>query len=325
MIRVGILRGGAHDHYNGSLKSGAHIIRSLPKEVYEPVDIFVDRQGLWHLGGLPVSHDALRRRVDVVWNTLSGYFGEDGKLQTLFEAQGIPYTGSDPLPSAIAMNKKLSKEHFKRLGVKTPRHIFIEGTEEGTLPDPQTVAREVFQQLSPPWIVKPVSGINSEDTVRCNTRTELEEALENMYSKGVESIIEEYVFGKEITVDTIAGFRGQKHYTLLPVEIKTPKGKIFDTEMKTSDLAERIVPGRFSKDESDAIQALARTIHEGLRLGHYSRTDMILTPRGEIYVLETNTMIPMHEESTFVRSLGAVGSSFKEFAEHLLASVLKKK
>ena len=55
MIRVGVLRGGTSKEYEQSLKAGAYVLKRLPKDAYEPLDIYIDREGVWHLGGLPMS------------------------------------------------------------------------------------------------------------------------------------------------------------------------------------------------------------------------------------------------------------------------------
>jgi len=90
MIRVGVLRGGTGTKYDASLATGAYVLKHLPRDLYEPVDIFIDRAGQWHVGGVPVSHDKLQRRIDVVWNALHGFYGEDGKAAQLLENLGIP-------------------------------------------------------------------------------------------------------------------------------------------------------------------------------------------------------------------------------------------
>ena len=51
---VGVLRGGPSSEYEVSLKSGANVLSALNQEKYEPVDIFIDRRGQWHLFGAPV-------------------------------------------------------------------------------------------------------------------------------------------------------------------------------------------------------------------------------------------------------------------------------
>ena len=66
------------------------------------------------LGNLAVIRDA-----EVLFLALHGGRGEDGTIQTLLEMVGVPYTGSGPLGSAMAMDKDMSKRLFRYAGVAT--------------------------------------------------------------------------------------------------------------------------------------------------------------------------------------------------------------
>jgi hypothetical protein len=80
-IRVGILRGGQGHEYEVSLKTGAGVLKNLPSDKYQPVDILLTRDGTWHLSGLPVEPARAIQAVDVVFNALHGEYGEDGQIQ----------------------------------------------------------------------------------------------------------------------------------------------------------------------------------------------------------------------------------------------------
>ena len=51
-------------------------------------------------------------RPNIIFNALHGQFGEDGYIQTILETTKIPYTHSGVIPSAIAMDKVLSKKNL---------------------------------------------------------------------------------------------------------------------------------------------------------------------------------------------------------------------
>src|SRR3989344_1849272 len=90
---VGVLRGGPSSEYDVSLKTGAAVLKNLPRH-YRGVDILIDKNGYLHMNGLPVWPEKISRKVDVVFNALHGYYGEDGKIQKLLELFSVPYTGS---------------------------------------------------------------------------------------------------------------------------------------------------------------------------------------------------------------------------------------
>jgi len=307
MIRVGVLRGGTSNKYDESLASGAYVLAHFPRDRYQAVDIFIDRAGVWHIAGAPISYDRLARAVDVIWNTLHGFYGEDGKVAQLLENLGIPYVGSGPLSAAIAMNKKLAKERFAELGAKTPRGIYIEAWGSGEREDAVLgAAAQISQKLSPPWIIEPIARGQSSGVIKANTRNELAAVLFEMFDLGLPVLVEEAVLGREVSVISLPGFRGQASYTFIPMHADAPKLKM-------------------RAGESDQLQKLSEMIHEKLHLGGYSRMRAIITPKGALYVLGVDTMPELHAHSNLHQSLAAVGSSFDEFARHMIDGAMERK
>lgn len=303
MIRVGVLRGGTGTKYDDSLASGAHVLKHLSRERYEVLDIYIDKEGVWHLGGLPVSVDKLRHRVDVIWNTLHGFYGEDGKLQQMLENFGIKYTGSGPLASAIAMNKKLTKDRLASLGIKTPRGIYIEtwgsGKREETV---MHVVRSVSAKLSPPWIVEPISRSAGSGPLTAKTRDELSEIFFTMYDSKIPVLVEEAVIGTEARIVSMRGFRGKPVYTFLPTTQKNSRAKLHSRE-------------------SEALQKIARDVHHGLELGSYSCVHAVVDKKGNVSVLGVETLPQMHDSAELHEALKMVGATFGEFAECMLVAV----
>jgi D-alanine-D-alanine ligase len=141
-------------------------------------------------------------------------------------------------------------------------------------------------------------------------------------------IVEEFISGKEATCGVVEDFRGQKHYSLIPIEIRHGRD-FFDYHSKYNDIknggAEEICPGNFSETERDALKQMAIGAHKALHLRHYSRSDFIVHPRRGIYILETNSLPGLTETSLLPKSLQAVGSNIKEFLSHLIKKTLEKK
>lgn len=318
-IRVGVLRGGPSPEYDVSLKTGGTILANLPYG-YEPVDIFISKEGAWHDKGLEKSPENILRRVDVVINGLHGKYGEDGEVQKLMDHFNVPYTGSGALASALTMNKIASKKIYKNNSLKTPSFVSIpfEDLSRGAI-------REAFHSMIRPFVVKPSSAGSSVGVYFASSLPELEEAVvaSSQYSPAV--LIEEYIGGKEATCGVIDGFRGRDHYALLPIEIRHKKD-LFDYDSKYSDNgADEICPGNFTERESKEVEQMAIQAHKALGLRHYSRSDFIIHPRRGIYILETNSLPGLTEKSLIPKSLQAVGSNIKEFIYHLLSRTLDRK
>jgi D-alanine-D-alanine ligase len=333
MIKVGVIRGGVSGEYEVSLATGAEVLSSLRgdkmKDKYSAVDIFIDRSGVWHINGIPISIDNLPSNVDVIFNALHGDFGEDGKVQRILEDLKIPYTGSGPIGSEIGYDKLLSKKEFKKLNIKTPKHILFPVYQEdfdGKRKEYATkCAKKVWNKFSSPWIIKPLTGGSSMGIHVCKTFPSLVSAFEVGVNENVSVIVEEFIEGKEATVGAIDRFRSKNVYTLPPVEIRIPKtSTFFDNEVKYNGKSQEICPGNFTDKEKEELERLASFIHSGLGLRHYSRSDFIVHPKKGIYALEVNTLPGLTRESLMPKALDAVGSNLPEFIEHLIKLALKK-
>jgi len=319
-IIVGVLRGGPSSEYEVSLRSGAAVLKHLhPK--YEPRDIFISKEGEWHVDGISRPPERILNTVDVVWNGLHGEYGEDGKVQRLLDNLGVRYTGSGSVASALAMNKLLTKKRLAEEGILMPRHIVVRKQDGMTVN-----VQKIFHKISPPYVVKPISLGSSVGVSVAKTIPELKPALQNTFAVSREALVEELVFGKEATCGAIDNFRGQDVYSLLPIEIRYPKTcRFFDYDAKYSGVSEEICPGNFSREESAALQNIAAKVHKVLGLRHYSRSDFIVHPRRGPYFLETNTLPGMTEESLLPKALKAVGTELSEFLDHVLTLVLEGK
>ncbi len=316
--RVAVLRGGPSSEYEVSLKTGAAVLRNLDVEKYTPIDILIDRKGVWHMRGFPKEVSAILPQVDVVFNAMHGEYGEDGTVQKILDRFNVRYTGSVASSSALCMNKILTKgtlvSYKDELEVKLPRHVSL--SPEDDLMDK---LEEIFRTFPRKMVVKPIVGGSSVGVVVVDSFGELSVVAEKAFEKGAKIFVEEYIEGKEATCGVIERFRGEDVYALLPIEIIPPKEHPFFTyEAKYDGISEEICPGNFSTDEKDSIQSLAREIHKLLGLRHYSRSDFIVSTKG-IYFLEVNTLPGLTEESLMPKALTAVGSTFPEFLDHIIS------
>jgi D-alanine-D-alanine ligase len=326
-IRVGVLRGGTSPEYEVSLKTGASVLRHLPEHKYFPVDLLMTKNGTWHANGIPMEPAKISRKVDVVFNALHGEYGEDGKVQRLFETFGIPFTGSASLPSSLGMNKVLSKEIFQRAGILTPSYFSVSANrlrEEMEHEDTfQFLLFEILGTVPLPMIAKPVSGGSSVGTYIIKDADDLVSATNELSETGWDILFEEFIEGREATCGVIDSFRGHEIYSLLPVEIRPSSDKtFFDYDAKYGGATQEICPGHFSERESVTIQNMAKLAHKVLRLRHYSRSDFIVTTN-RIYMLEVNTLPGLTEESLLPKSLHAVGATLPEFLDHIVTLALR--
>lgn len=302
-----------------SLKTGKSILSNLPEQ-YSGKDIFISKEGDWHLDCRPSDPERIFRSVDVIFNALHGSYGEDGKAQQLLEHFGIPYTGSGVVASALGMNKVLAREEFKKAGLKVPKAVIV-NIDNGAL----KAAERVFRTISPPWVVKPVSGGSSVGVSVVKSLPDLISALDAAFDSGQKVFVEEYIAGKEATCGVIDDFRGEKYYALPVIEIvPPPKFGFFNYDAKYCGETKEICPANFDMSLKKEIENMAKKAHSALGCRHYSRTDFIVSPKKGIYILELNTLPGLTEESLVPKALSAVGASYGEFLDHLIKLALKK-
>lgn len=222
MIKVGIISGGPSAEHDVSLKTGREVLANLSAEKYSAKDIFLSKNGEWIFEGKFSNPEKIFRSVDVIFNALHGAFGEDGKVQQLMEMFCVPYTGSGVMASALGMNKSLSKESFRSVGLNVPMSMVINSTEE-----PVIAAKKVFSRIGPPWMIKPVSGGSSLGNLIARNFYELAPVLEDAFDFSDNILVEEFIKGKEATCGVIENFRNSKHYALPVTEIISPKDSFF--------------------------------------------------------------------------------------------------
>lgn len=322
--RIGVLRGGPSSEYEVSLKTGANILHALREKhasKYRAHDILIDKKGNWHIDGLPVSIGDACSRIDCVFNAMHGPYGEDGKVQSILEIHGVPFTGSGSVASAVGMNKILSKNIFKAHGIKIPTHKEV-ASERIEYNIDETV-RELFQSLILPAIVKPVAAGSSVGVSIVRAYSELPDALSEAAKHGPVVMIEEYIPGIEATCGVVENFRGDELYALPVIEIQ-PQTEFFDYEAKYAGKSLEIVPASFAENIKNTIHELTKKIHSVLNLRHYSRSDFIVHPKRGIFALEVNTLPGLTDESLMPKALRAVGSDAHEFADHLIGLALSR-
>lgn len=298
------------------MKTGAEVLSALQRLGLSHRDIVISRQGEWLSDGFARTPSDALFAVDVVFIALHGKYGEDGTVQRLLDQLGIRYTGSKAYPSAVAMNKILTKELLAESGIKLPAHLRV--TNTGT--DFRRVVGTIESLFGPEYIVKPVGGGSSIDTHRVRGGHELIDTLKDMLSRRDEVMVEEFIPGREATVGIVEGLRGSEFYRLPVIEIVPPSSHNFFTyEVKYNGATDEICPGRFTREEKETLENAAEQVHRILGLSHYSRSDFIVGKNG-VYFLETNTLPGLTTESLLPKALRAVGHGYDDFVLHLIES-----
>ncbi len=259
------------------------------------------------------------RGIDVAFLALHGKYGEDGTIQGFLELTGIPYTGSGVLASALAMDKIMAKRVLAADGIPMPRGIHVSRTDMARdAPGVTTRANALL-----PAVVKPSKQGSSVGMSLVDTSEAMEGALRLALAHDDETLVEERIFGTEITVGVV-GVAGGSELQAFPVVEIVPKRAFFDYQAKYDpEQCDEICPARIPDEAARTAQSLAVRAHQSLGCRGYSRTDLILGPNGPV-VLEVNTLPGMTRNSLLPKAAAAAGIPFSALLDRIVRLALEK-
>ncbi|MBE2252587.1 MAG: ATP-grasp domain-containing protein [Myxococcus sp.] len=261
---------------------------------------------------LDAALDAPEAKGLVFLLALHGGEGENGTLQARFEERGLGFTGSDAASSARAFDKAVTKALVGAKGARLAPAEVLE-PQGATSLEPKLSA--LFAR-APRWVLKPVADGSSVGLVHLRSEAEVPEAARTLASVGLRYLAEAFIEGRELTVGVVDDAGGP---TALPVsEVRLIPGGAFDYAGKyLGKGTEELTPAPIAADERAAAQALGVLAHTTVGCSGYSRTDMILTDGGPVF-LEINTLPGLTKASFIPQQLAAAGRDLRAFLEQQL-------
>lgn len=302
-LKAVVLMGGISGEREVSLRSGSAVAAALERQGHQVTRFDVLDERLEGVGP---------DRFDAAFIALHGTFGEDGTVQRLLQGRGLPYTGSGPEASALAMDKWASRQVLSRHGVAVADGMLIKA--DGPV---ETVARQVAP-LGWPLVVKPRHGGSSLGVSVVPGPDRLAQALKTAAEEEEEAVVERYIPGREITVGILGG------RALPPVEMLTARG-FYDYEAKYRDpgteyrVDPKLAPAERARLEESALKAFRALGCRGM-----ARVDFRLPPEGAPVALEVNTIPGLTERSLLPKAAAAAGIPFEALCATLLEDALAK-
>ena len=295
--RVGVLMGGLSQERDVSLRTGAAVSKALRSLGYDVVDIDVGKD-------LPARLAA--EKVEVAWLALHGRYGEDGCVQGLLESLFIPYTGSGVLASAVGMEKVFAKQLFSVHGIPTPPYkVFT---------DDQS-ARAAADSLPFPFpvVVKPSREGSSVGVHVCKTKDEYLAAVADASKYAGFLLVERFIKGREVQGAVL------DNEALGVIEVRVAR-EFYDQEAKykAGSGTQYLFPAPLPADQYARVNEVCLGAHKALGCAGASRSDVIVTEGGEVFVLETNTLPGMTETSLLPKIAAGRGIDFPTLCERIL-------
>jgi len=285
--------GGPGEEREISLQSGKAIQLALEAIGYNVLSIIMENK----LGDIISDLHS----VDIVFLGLHGSIGENGTIQGFLELLGIKYTGSDPLSSAICMDKNISKIIARDSKVNTPNWEIV--TRAQTLNEDNSEF---------PLVIKPNDQGSTVGLTIVHDESELGPALNLAYNYSSSVMVEQFIEGRELTVTLIGG-------KALPVCEIIPSHELYDYECKyTSGMSKYVCPAEIDLDLTERIQEITERLFNVLKCRHYSRADFRLDHENNLWFLEMNTLPGMTDTSLAPMAAKAAGFSFNDLIDRII-------
>lgn len=291
-IKIAVFMGGISNERDISLKSGKTVFSALKKNGLDVISVDITSDNPQYIRKLISSSG-----IDFVFIALHGKFGEDGSLQKILEEMHITYTGSDSLASKLAMDKIASKELFLKAGLKVPDFLVLDGFNGSQV-------NTIREKIGFPLVVKPSASGSSIGLSLIDKEKDLADAL-NLAKQFSDSVlIERFIAGRELTVGIL------EDKPLEPIEIVTDQA-FFNFQAKyESANTKYIVPAKINSNLAKRLKLAGITAHKSLACRGFSRVDMLVDEKQDIYVLEVNAIPGLTERSLLPKAAGSGGIDF---------------
>jgi len=298
--RVALLAGGSSAEREISLRSGRAIEAAL---LEAGVDV------LWFDPAEQDLTTLAQMNVRSAFIALHGRGGEDGQVQAVLKHLGIPFTGSDVLACALAMDKSRTKALWKGMGLPTAEAKTVHAHNIASLNTEALIA-----ELGGKVMVKPAHEGSSIGMSKAENAAELSAALQQAAQYDGEILIERWLSGPEYTV----GILGDE--ALPAIRVNTPNG-FYDFNAKyESNSTEYVCPAGLDEATEQAVRALALSAFHAVGASGWGRVDLMLDNDGSMQLLEINLVPGMTAKSLVPMAAQQYGLSFKQLVLRLLAT-----
>ena len=303
MKKILIISGGISKERAISLDTGKQVAKELNKNNYKAKITEPNFKLL----------DVIKSfKPKIIFNALHGQFGEDGYIQSILETTKIPYTHSGVIPSAIAMDKELSKKIFIKNNILTPKYISYSFNKSNL-----ELIKLIKKELKFPVVIKPINEGSSVNVFICSKSNIIKKL--NSLKSYKKIIIEKFIPGREIQA-AIIGSRKLGAIELIP------KRKFYDYQAKYNSKAKtkHIIPVDLTKTQYKRLMDISLKAHKLIGCGGVTRSDFKFY-KNKFYLLEINTQPGMTSLSLVPEIAAYRGIKFIKLIELILKDASKKK
>ncbi|MDB8793940.1 D-alanine--D-alanine ligase [Romboutsia sp. 1001216sp1] len=351
-LNVALIFGGKSGEHEVSLSSTASIYKHIDKNKYNVFTIGITKDGRWmyyegseenikngqwenlanknvEINLIPVGNrevgikfeDGRFEKIDVLFPVLHGPYGEDGKIQGLFEISQIPYVGCGVLASSVGMDKLVCKKVFSQMGLPqvnytyTTKIVFNNNTEEEL--------NKIERELDYPVFVKPANLGSSVGISKATNRKELLNGINEALKFDSRIVLEQGVDAREIEVSVLGN---EEVKASIAGEIK-PAKDFYDYEDKYINGASTYeIPAKISDADMGNIRKMAVDAFKGIDGKGLSRVDFFIDRKsGEIFINEINTLPGFTNISMYPKMWEVTGLEYSNLIDKLIELAIDSK
>jgi D-alanine-D-alanine ligase len=310
---IAVLKGGRSLERGVSLRSGAQVEDSLQRLGHTAVSTDV---------GPELVRQLRAAGPDAAFIAMHGGEGEDGTVQELLTAIGIPYTGSGPAACVRCADKVLAKYLLREAGIPTPEfHAFSEASVKQL--GGAAALGDVERELGFPLVIKPACQGSALGVKFARSASEVPGALVSAFSYDRKVLLERHVPGRDLAVSVLDGPDPGRGPVALPIVEAVPRAEDFYDFESRYEIGQTtfVCPAELPDETTARAQEMALAAYRLLGCHGFARIDLMLDrERGEPTVLETNVVPGLTETSLLPQAADAAGIDFDGLVERMLAS-----
>ncbi|MEX1027440.1 MAG: D-alanine--D-alanine ligase family protein [Candidatus Paceibacterota bacterium] len=324
-LRVAILFGGCSGEHEVSIDSAASVLDALDQQRYDPLPIYLDRQGSWshtsprdaknaNVGTTAVPFQLLSQEVDVVFPVLHGTHGEDGAMQGLLQILDVPFVGPGVLAAATAMDKAIFKRVMMSHGFPIlPWELVTAAQLTNSV---KGVVDRIESSLKYPVFTKPANLGSSVGISRCSNWRELVAGLKEARKYDRRIVVEQGLVPRELEIAILGNDDPQASVV---GEIR-PQRPFYDYTAKyVSGDSELLIPAPLDDQLVKQARELAICTYEAIDGQGMARVDLFLDPTdNRLYVNEINTIPGFTQMSMFPKLWEASGICYPDLLDRLI-------
>ena len=311
---IAVIYGGRSAEHEVSLVSGKSIVEKLNRERFEIREIIIEKNGDWLVAGNKIPVERALEEIDIAFPVLHGTYGEDGKIQGLFEMLNIPFVGCGVVESVLGMDKEFSKIIWRASDIPVVNFVAF---KETSWQRNKAAFLKKINQLELPWFVTPANLGSSVGITKVKSEADLENAVKFAFEYGEKVLVEESVKNaREIEVSLL----GNKDVEVSICGEVVPANEFYDYNAKyENENSKLFIPAKLETNLMKEIQEAAKDAYKTLGLYGYARVDLLLNKEtNKFFVSEANTIPGFTAISMFPKLWAESGLSYTELLTKLV-------